>query len=56
MMEKNVAESIRWPQTDILLTTPKMLYRIMEHKWAKKDPVLPEFLVVDEADAIVKNR
>ncbi len=28
-MDKNIAESVIWPETDILITTPKILYRIL---------------------------
>ena len=41
MMENNVAKAVKWNLTDILITTPKMLYRILEYKMNQKDPLLP---------------
>jgi ATP-dependent helicase YprA (DUF1998 family) len=56
LMERNVADAVRWNSTDILITTPKMLYRILESKTDRREPITPEYMVIDEADLIINNR
>jgi hypothetical protein len=49
-MIENVAASVVWPQTDILISTPQTLYKILSQKADNKLKINPEFLVVDDAD------
>lgn len=56
MMDLNISESVSWPQTDILITTPKMLYRILEQKAEEKKDITPKYLIIDEADHIFQSK
>ena len=40
-MEQNIAKSLTWKNVDIFITTPKILYRILQSKNTKKDSVTP---------------
>jgi hypothetical protein len=50
LMYKNVANSVDWPHTDILISTPPILYRILSEKASNSQKFSPEMIVVDEAD------
>lgn len=54
-MDKNVANSFT-KHTDILITTPQTLYKILLQKEDNKQKVSPEFIVVDDADLIFGKR
>ena len=32
MMDINVAKAVQWPHTDILISTPQLLYKILAEK------------------------
>lgn len=53
MMYKNVINSVNWQQTDILVSTPQILYRILEGKNDNYEKISPEYLVLDEGDIIL---
>ena len=55
-MSKNVAESVRWPNTDVLITTPKILYRILQDKADNKKEINAKHIVIDEADVVLKSK
>jgi hypothetical protein len=46
-MNKNVTDAINWAETDILVTTPKLFYRIIEAKHDEKVEVAPKYFVLD---------
>jgi len=54
-MNKNVAESVKWSKTDILITTPKVFYRILSDKEDEKELINPQYVVLDEVDVIINN-
>ena len=52
-MEKNLAESIDWSQTDLLITTPPTFQRILEHKRSSQQTLQPAVIGIDEADLLL---
>jgi hypothetical protein len=55
-MYKNVANSVVWPHTDILITSPANLYKILSEKVSNKQQISPEMIVIDEADLILSKK
>jgi type I site-specific restriction endonuclease len=55
-MYKNVAKSIVWPHTDIFITTPQTLYKILSEKANNNEKISPEMIVVDDADLIINKK
>lgn len=53
LMDRNVAASVKWTNTDILISTPETLFRILEAKLQNKERFAPEVVVIDEADIIL---
>lgn len=53
-MDINVAKAVQWPHTDILISTPQLLYKILAEKESNKETISPEMIVVDEADLILR--
>ena len=55
-MDKNVNDSVVWDKTDILITTPKLFYHIMEAKNEDKVEITPRYVVIDEIDVIIQQK
>lgn len=54
-INKNLVNTVNWSKTDVLISTPQLLWNIMSMGSENKNrqPILPKFVAIDEADILI---
>ena len=50
----NLVSSSNWNKTDILISTPQLLYNIIMMGKHRQPAVQPKFIIIDEADLLLE--